>query len=207
MRGNGERWEDNRFCLLEDNRKMQEHSSFRKMIFRKENAPFFRQKPRKIARNLTFRRNFPEKIIFREFPEFFRRIFRKIRSKMKGIIMRPLKIKDRCTKKKLKKSDEVIRTYDKIQTAYAEILDRDENIKSIQCNVPLEDLDEGEFTTDFLCTKIDGDILVRECVFRKKLSLPRTCKLLDISREYWLKRGVTDWGIVIEKEEKENEEE
>ena len=121
--------------------------------------------------------------------------------------MRPLKIKDRCTKKKLKKSDEVIRTYDKIQTAYAEILDRDENIKSIQCNVPLEDLDEGEFTTDFLCTKIDGDILIRECVFRKKLSLPRTCKLLDISRKYWLKRGVTDWGIVIEKgEEQESEE-
>ena len=31
--------------------------------------------------------------------------------------MRPLKIKDRCTKKKLKKCDEVARTYDKIQTA------------------------------------------------------------------------------------------
>ena len=121
--------------------------------------------------------------------------------------MRPLKIKDRCTKKKLKKSDEVIRTYDKIQTAYAEILDRNENIKSIQCNVPLEDLDEGEFTTDFLCTKADGDLMVRECVFRKKLSLPRTCKLLDLSRDYWTKRGVTDWGIVIEQEEKENEEE
>ena len=122
--------------------------------------------------------------------------------------MRPLKIKDRCTKKKLKKSDEVIRTYDKIQTAYAEILDRGENIKSIQCNVPLEDLDEREFTTDFLCTKVDGELMVKECVFRKKLSLPRTCKLLDLSREYWTKRGITDWGIVIEQEEgKENEEE
>ena len=121
--------------------------------------------------------------------------------------MRSLKIKDRCTKKKLKKSDEVIRTYDKIQTAYAEILDRDENIKSIQCNVPLEDLEEGEFTSDFVCTKTDGDLLVIECVFRKKLSLPRTCKLLDISREYWMKRGVTDWGIVIEQEEPADEEE
>jgi len=115
--------------------------------------------------------------------------------------MRPLKIKDRCTKKKLKKSDEVIRTYDKIQTAYAEILDKDENIKSIQCNVPLENLEEGEFTTDFLCTKIGGDLMVRECVFRKKLSLPRTCKLLDLSREYWTKRGINDWAIVIEQEE------
>jgi hypothetical protein len=57
------------------------------------------------------------------------------------------------------------------------------------------------------CVKTDGDLMVRECVFRKKLSLPRTCKLLDTSHEYWLKRGVTDWGIVVEKEEKESEEE
>ena len=122
--------------------------------------------------------------------------------------MRPLNIKDRCTKKKLKKSDEVIRTYDKIQTAYAEILDRNPSIQSIRCNVPLEKLEEGEFTTDFVCTKTDGDILVRECVFRKKLSLPRTCKLLDASREYWTKRSVTEWGLVIEQEEgKENAEE
>ena len=121
--------------------------------------------------------------------------------------MRSLKIKDRCTKKKIKKCEEVIKTYDKIQTAYAELLDKDEAIKIIQCNVPLEPIEEGEFTTDFLCVKTDGDLMIRECVFRKKLALPRTCKLLDISREYWLKRGVTDWGIVVEKEEKENEEE
>ena len=121
--------------------------------------------------------------------------------------MRPLNIKDRCTKKKLKKSDEVIRSYDKIQTAYAEILDANPNIQSIRCNVPLEKLEEGEFTTDFVCTKTDGDILVRECVFRKKLSLPRTCKLLDLSRDYWRKRGVEDWGIVIEQEELADEEE
>ena len=121
--------------------------------------------------------------------------------------MRPANIKDRCTKKKLKKSDEVIRTYDKIQTAYAEILDANPNIQSIRCNVPLEKMEEGEFTTDFLCVKADGDLMVRECVFRKKLSLPRTCKLLDLSREYWLKRGVTDWGIVIEQEEEQENEE
>ena len=117
--------------------------------------------------------------------------------------MRPLNIKDRCTKKKLKKSDEVIRTYDKIQTAYAAILDANPNIQSICCNVPLEKMEEGEFTTDFLCTKVDGELMVRECVFRKKLSLPRTCKLLDASRDYWMKRGVMDWGIVIEQEEEQ----
>lgn len=113
----------------------------------------------------------------------------------------------KCVKIKLSKSDEVVKTFDNIQTAYAQILDKDENIQKIQCNVPLEGIEEGEFTTDFVCVKLDGDLLVRECVFRKKLSLPRTCKLLDVSREYWLKRGVEDWGIVIEKEETADEEE
>ena len=113
----------------------------------------------------------------------------------------------KCVKMKLQKSEEVVRTFDNIQTAYAQTLDKDENIKSIQCNVLLEGIEEGEFTTDFLCTKSDGDLMVRECVFRKKLSLPRTCKLLDFSRDYWTKRGVADWGIVIEKEETANEEE
>lgn len=113
----------------------------------------------------------------------------------------------RCTKRKLKKCEEIAKTYDKIQTKYADILDRDENIKSIRVNVVLEDLDEGEFTSDFVCTKTDGDLMVRECVFRKKLSLPRTCKLLDASIQYWAKRGVTDWGIVVEMEGTSNEEE
>ena len=121
--------------------------------------------------------------------------------------MRPLKIKDRCTKKKLKKCQEVARTYDKIQTAYAEFLDKDKNIEKIKCNVLLENLEDGEFTTDFLCTKTNGDLMVRECVFRKKLSLPRTCKLLDASRKYWARRGITDWAIVVEEGESADEEE
>ena len=113
----------------------------------------------------------------------------------------------KCVKMKLQKSEEVVRTFDNIQTAYAQVLDKDENIQKIQCNVPLEGIEEGEFTTDFVCTKLGGDLLIRECVFRKKLYLPLTCKLLDVSRDYWLKRGVTDWGIVIEEEEKGNAEE
>lgn len=113
----------------------------------------------------------------------------------------------RCTKKKLKKCEEVIRTYDKIQTRYADILDKNESIKSIRVNVVLEDLDEGEFTSDFVCTKTDGDLMVRECVFRKKLSLPRTCKLLDASMHYWNRRGINDWGIVVERGDFEDEEE
>lgn len=115
--------------------------------------------------------------------------------------MRPKNYKGSgCTKRKLKKCEEIAKTYDKIQTAYALVLDNDKNIETIKCNVQLDKLEEGEFTTDFLCKKTNGDYLVRECVFKKKLSLPRTCKLLDISRDYWLRRGVTDWAIVVEKE-------
>lgn len=38
----------------------------------------------------------------------------------------------RCTKRKLKKCEEIAKTYNKIQTKYADILDRDEIIKSIR---------------------------------------------------------------------------
>lgn len=121
--------------------------------------------------------------------------------------MRPQKIKDRCTKKKLSKCEDITRTFDKIQTAFAEVLEKDEEIESFRCNVPLDGLEDGEYTTDFVCTKVNGEILVRECVFRKKLALPRTCKLLDISRDFWLRRGVTDWAIVVEREETCDEQE
>lgn len=119
--------------------------------------------------------------------------------------MKPLKIKDRCTKKKLSKCQDVARLYDKIQIAYADKLEQDGTVKEIRCNVPLENLSEGDFTSDFVCVKTDGDYMVRECAWRKKLTLPRTAKLLDASREYWIRRGVTDWGIVIEKENNADE--
>lgn len=121
--------------------------------------------------------------------------------------MKPQKIKERCTKKKYSKCDDVVRTYDKIQTAYAEILEQDKDILSFQCNVPLDGLEDGAYTSDFVCRSINGEIIVRECVFRKKLSFPRTCKLLDISKDYWLRRGVNDWAIIIEREEMTDEKE
>ena len=50
-----------------------------------------------------------------------------------------------------------------------------------------------------IATKTDGTLMVRECVYRDKLTKPLTCKMLDASREYWIGHGVTDWGIVIDK--------
>lgn len=114
--------------------------------------------------------------------------------------MRKKHYKGRCTKRILSKSTEVVRTYDPLQYIYADMLESDKSIREIHCNVQLDGLPEGDYTSDFVCTKEDGDRMVRECVQRKFLMKPMTVKLLDASREYWLRRGVTDWGLVIDAE-------
>ena len=110
--------------------------------------------------------------------------------------------KGRCIKKSVSKSKEVCRIYNELQLAYLDSLQSNDDITEIQCNIPLDGEEIGEYNTDFLCTKSNGDLLVRECVFRKHLLKPPTVKLLDASRLYWLNRGVNDWGLVIDAEKK-----
>mgnify|MGYP002587364947 FL=1 len=107
--------------------------------------------------------------------------------------MRRKNYKGRCEKRSLNKCNGVCRTYDKIQYAYADLLEKSNLIKEFDCNVPL---DNADYTSDFVCIKADNTLMVRECVERTLLTKPRTVKLLDFSREYWLKHGVEDWGIV-----------
>ncbi|MBU5680547.1 hypothetical protein [Blautia sp. MSJ-9] len=114
--------------------------------------------------------------------------------------MRKKNYKGRCEKRMLSKCRDICRTYDPIQTIYAEILERDSEIIEIQCNVVLEDLEDGIYMSDFLCTRTDNEKMVRECVKRNHLMKPLTVKLLDMSREYWLRHGIEDWGIVINEE-------
>lgn len=114
--------------------------------------------------------------------------------------MRKKNFKGRCEKRTISKCEEVCRTFDSIQYAYADVLQASENIKEIRCNVPLDGLPDGDYTSDFVCTKTDGDLLVRECVERRFLTKPMTVKLLDASRLYWLRRGVIDWGLVVNEE-------
>jgi hypothetical protein len=115
--------------------------------------------------------------------------------------MRKMGFKGRCIKISLSKSKEICRTYDSIQGKYAEKLQESPDIQEIRCNVPLEGLEEGEYTSDFVCIKTDGDLMVRECLQRDRLTKPMNAKLLNASRNYWLKRGVADWGLVINAEE------
>ena len=114
--------------------------------------------------------------------------------------MRKKNFKGRCEKRTISKCEEVCRTFDSIQYAYADVLQASEDIKEIRCNVPMDGLSVGDYTSDFVCTKTNGDLLVRECVERRFLTKPLTVKLLDASRLYWLRRGVTDWGLVVNEE-------
>lgn len=120
--------------------------------------------------------------------------------------MRKLHYKGRCTKRKLSKCKDICRTYDKIQTSFADWLQGNDEIVSFQCNVKIESNSEDQYTSDFCAEKKDGSVMVRECVWRKNLSRPTTAKLLDISRNYWLSKNVEDWGIVIEKEDSDESE-
>lgn len=112
--------------------------------------------------------------------------------------MKKKNYKGKCEKISISKCKDVCRTYNKIQYVYANILQNDNNIKEIKCNVPLENIYEEEYTSDFVCITVNNDIIVRECVFKKYLLKPMTVKLLDISKEYWENHGVKDWGIVID---------
>ena len=63
---------------------------------------------------------------------------------------------------------------------------------------PLDGDECGEYMTDFVCKKTDGDLMVRECISRKLLSRPQMAAMMDMSRTYWLRHGVTDWGLVVD---------
>ena len=112
--------------------------------------------------------------------------------------MRKKNYKGRCEKKYVSKCDSICKTYDPIQAAYVDLLDSNPDIDEIKCNVILDGDEAGEYMTDIVCTKSNGELLVRECVSMKILTRPLTGKMLDMSRTYWLRRGVADWGIVVD---------
>ena len=111
--------------------------------------------------------------------------------------MRKKNYKGRCEKKTIDKCKTVCKTYDPIQSAYVDILDYRNDVAEIKCNVEL-DGDAADFTTDIVAVMTNGELMVRECVNRKILPRPLTIKMLDLSQQYWMKKGVSDWGLVID---------
>lgn len=113
--------------------------------------------------------------------------------------MRKKTYKGRCEKRSLEKFTTICKTYDPIQTAYANILVKNKDVSEVRCNVIL-DGECDEYMTDFVCTKANGELMVRECISAKYLEKPLSMKLLDMSHTYWQRHGVTDWGIVVDKQ-------
>lgn len=111
--------------------------------------------------------------------------------------MRKVNFKGRCEKRVLSKCKSVFKSYDPIQNVFADKLEANIDIAEIQCNVPLCG-DCSEYMSDFVCKRIDGELMVRECISSKLLIKPLTGKLLDMSRTYWLRHGISDWGIVTD---------
>lgn len=61
--------------------------------------------------------------------------------------MRKKNFKGRCEKRRLSKCEDVCRTYDAIQYAYADLLNGSADIRSFQANVLLDGLVEAEETS------------------------------------------------------------
>ena len=62
--------------------------------------------------------------------------------------MRKKNYKGRCEKRVVGKYEGVCRIYDPMQSAYAAILQQDDGVVKFQCNVLLEGLAEGEYTSE-----------------------------------------------------------
>lgn len=113
--------------------------------------------------------------------------------------MKKVDYKGRCIKRQLSKCKDICRSYSEMQDDYARFLQVDDNVQEFTCNVRLTNAPETEnYTSDFVIKLADGTTRVRECVYRKHLERPSTAKLLDLSKNYWLAKGVSDWGIVID---------
>ena len=115
--------------------------------------------------------------------------------------MRNTKTHSKTLKKKLNKCRGVFYAYNDIQFRYGEVLDKRNDIVEIRCNVKLDGFILGDnYTTDFYCIKDNNEIMIRECVYQNSLFKPINIKMLDSSREYWLSKGVKDWGIVLDEQ-------
>ena len=113
--------------------------------------------------------------------------------------MKKVDYKGRVIKRQLSKCKDICRSYSEIQDDYARFLQINDDVKAFSCNVQLTDDPETEsYTSDFVITLADGTLRVRECVYRKHLERPSTARLLDLSKEYWLSKGVVDRGIVVD---------
>ena len=81
--------------------------------------------------------------------------------------MRKLHYKGRCTRRKLSKCKDICRTYDKVQTVYADWLQANKDIVSFECNIKMEGVCDDQYTSDFLAVKSGHKDCQRMCLAQK----------------------------------------
>jgi len=86
-------------------------------------------------------------------------------------------------------------------------LSEQDEFVELYCNVWLEGVLDDAYMSDLVGVREDGSKVVYECVYKKHLLKPMTMKLLDVSRSYWLSKGVdeNDWILVVGKEKDDEE--
>lgn len=67
--------------------------------------------------------------------------------------MRKKNYKGRCEKVSVSKSKDVCRLYSEIQKKYLRMLEENNEIQEIRCNVLLDGLEEGAYTSDLYARK------------------------------------------------------
>ena len=105
--------------------------------------------------------------------------------------MRPKNFKGgKCVKMKLQKCDEVARTYDAVQAAYAAILDLDDNIESIKCNVVLDDIALHKFDS---FEDLYDSLPLLQCGYTENDILTASPNDMDV---YYSKEKQKEYGVI-----------
>lgn len=84
--------------------------------------------------------------------------------------MRNSNTRSKTLKRKIKKSEKIFHAFSDVQCKYLESLEENDEVAEIRFNVKLVGFEFGDYyTSDFICIKGDGQLMIRECVLRKNL--------------------------------------
>ncbi|MCR5099501.1 MAG: Tn7 transposase TnsA N-terminal domain-containing protein [Lachnospiraceae bacterium] len=108
--------------------------------------------------------------------------------------MQKTNYKGRMTKKHYDKAG-IVKLYSDLQYRFADLLEKDTNVKEFEVNAKILD----SYTSDFLVTFINGMKIAYDCIPDKQAILrPKYAATLDEIKSEWLMKGV-EWRIVMEK--------
>ena len=99
--------------------------------------------------------------------------------------------KTRCERLVMEKAKGVCRFYNKIQSAYARILEENEEVEEICCNVAFETEELSGYTSDFVCAGKRMESFWSGNVWSEGNCLGRQlCSS-------WMHRGIIGQGVVL----------